>query len=85
MQNFTSSNKEQHIGSNMNNFNEKGLSIYLRPDAVCKILNISRKTLCEYNNSHRHRNILKVYRITHKNVQYCEASVYEFREKCRSK
>ncbi|QDF74605.1 MULTISPECIES: helix-turn-helix domain-containing protein [Shewanella] len=57
---------------------------FLTPDEVCKILDISRKTLCEYCNKHQLRRYLTVYRLSHKNVRYCKKSVYEFIERCKS-
>lgn len=57
----------------------------ITPSDASKILNVSRKTLCDYINNHRHRDALKVYRITHKKVLYCRDSVEEFILRCLNK
>ena len=57
----------------------------LRPDEVCAMLGgISRKTLCGWNNTHKHRKILAPMRISHRVVLYNRSRVEAFMEKCRS-
>lgn len=57
----------------------------LTPDQVCEMLGgVTAKTLREWNNSHRHRQVLAPIRFTHKLVRYERRNVLAFIDKCRS-
>ncbi|EAV7503853.1 helix-turn-helix domain-containing protein [Kluyvera ascorbata] len=57
----------------------------LTPDEVCEILRITQKTLCEWNNTHRHRQLLAPIRFSAKVVRYERRSLKAFIDKCRSR
>lgn len=57
----------------------------LTPDQVCKLLGgVTTKTLRDWNNNHRHRQVLAPIRFTHKLVRYERRNVLAFIDKCRS-
>lgn len=58
--------------------------VMMKADEVCKIMDISRKTLCEFNDHHKHRKILAPIRLSSRSVLYQQSRVYAFLEACRS-
>lgn len=57
----------------------------LTPDEVCKMLGgITQKTLCDWNNHHRHRATLSPIRFSNKVVRYEKKNVLAFIDRCRS-
>ncbi|EMH8372121.1 hypothetical protein JEP63_00295 [Proteus mirabilis] len=57
----------------------------LTPEEACiELGGISTKTLCDWNNRHRHRKILAPIKFTNKVVRYEYKNIKAFIEKCRS-
>lgn len=57
----------------------------LKPEEVCEIIGgITPKTLRDWNNHHRHRDILAPIRITYRIVRYRYGNVRAFINKCSS-
>ncbi len=68
----------------MTKTNEANDDDLLTPDEVCEILRITQKTLCEWNNTHRHRQLLAPIRFSAKIVRYERCNLKAFIDKCRS-
>ncbi|HBL7133412.1 TPA: helix-turn-helix domain-containing protein [Serratia liquefaciens] len=69
----------------MNNKKEGSELDLLTPEEVCKLIGgVTTKTLRDWNNNHRHRQILAPIRFTHKVVRYERKNVLAFIAKCRS-
>ncbi|EPS5440266.1 helix-turn-helix domain-containing protein [Serratia marcescens] len=69
----------------MNNKKEGTELDLLTPEEVCKLIGgVTTKTLRDWNNNHRHRQILAPIRFTHKVVRYERKNVLAFIAKCRS-
>ncbi|AUU36036.1 hypothetical protein KC999_05475 [Proteus mirabilis] len=57
----------------------------LTPEEVCALIGgITTKTLCDWNNHHRHKEILAPIKFTSKVVRYEYKNVKAFIEKCKS-
>jgi hypothetical protein len=59
-------------------------SALLTPEQAAEMMGITPKTLREWNNNHRHRQVLSPIRFTHKHVRYERKRVLAFIEKCRT-
>ncbi|MFP2768365.1 hypothetical protein [Oceanisphaera sp. KMM 10153] len=64
---------------------QMNIDTLLTPDQVCALLGgVTTKTLREWNNTHRHREVLAPIRFTQKLVRYERRNVLAFIERCRS-
>ncbi|CAG8998081.1 MAG: hypothetical protein CENE_00012 [Candidatus Celerinatantimonas neptuna] len=56
----------------------------IKPEEVCRMLDIHRKTLWVWTNTHRYRKLLAPIRLTHRKVFYRRTHILAFIEKCQA-